>query len=129
MLNDAVLIPFFLEELSIEELQECIQEELEREDEESYHYSFQDNDSIQHLSAEDLLRLCQAVREQALQAEGLPLIAQAITDSEKFEWEDERVSEVLYVWLEESERYPPTDPDCLARFERWLRGEEALPED
>lgn len=128
MLNDSILIPFFLEELSVAELQEQVQEELEREEEASYHYTFQDNDSIQHLSPEDLLRLCTAVRQGELQPEALPLIAQAISDSEKFEWEDERVSEVLYFWLEESERYPPEQPENMERFARWLTGEEALPE-
>jgi len=128
-MQEETLQQFFLEEIDAQDLQDLIQEELEREEgeEPSYHYQFRDMDSVHMLEPYDLVRLCDAVLNEILVPEGLSLIANILTESEKFDWEEEVISEVCYFWLEPQENYALSDLDNIRRFRRWLKGEEPLP--
>ncbi|MBF2055572.1 MAG: hypothetical protein IGS03_19140 [Candidatus Sericytochromatia bacterium] len=128
-MQEETLQQFFLEEIDAQDLQELVQEELDRSEEEepTYHYQFRDMDTVHMLEPYDLVRLCDAVLDEILVPEGLTLIANILTESEKFDWEEDVISEVCYFWLEHEENYDLAKPENLRQFRRWLKGEEPLP--
>ncbi|MEZ0370637.1 MAG: hypothetical protein ACAI44_16220 [Candidatus Sericytochromatia bacterium] len=129
-MQEETLQQYFLEEIDAQDLQDLIQEELERpEDEEpTYHYQFRDMDSVHTLEPYDLIRLCDAVLDDILDPRGLTLIAEVLTQSEKFEWEDDLISDVCIFWLEPDPLYPIDKKESVLSFRRWLKGEEPVPD-
>jgi hypothetical protein len=73
------------------------------------------------------VRLCDATINHRLSAESLCILAFAIVGSDRFEWNDEVVAEVLHDWAAPEINYPLT-PSNLQRFRRWLLREEPYPE-
>lgn len=128
-MQEETLQQFFLEEIDAQDLQDLISEELEREEDEepSYHYQFRDMDSVHYLEPYDLERLCDAVLDGILDYRGLGLIAEVLTQSEKFEWDDDLVSDVCLFWLEPDPTYPLDKKESIECFRRWLKGEEPVP--
>lgn len=124
-----ILQQFFLEEIDLLDLQELVQEELERPEDEkpTYHYTFADMDSIYVVEPYDLVRLCDGVLGEILDYQALPLLAGILNQAEKYEWEDELVTEVLYFWLEPEDDYALDKMDSIKSFRRWLKGEEPIP--
>lgn len=129
-MQEETLQQFFLEEIDAQDLQELVLEELERDEDEepTYHYQFRDMDSVHTLEPYDLVRLCDAVLEDILDPRGLSLIAEVLTQSEKFEWEDDLISDVCIFWLEPDPLYPLDKKESVLSFRRWLKGEEPVPE-
>lgn len=132
MLNENILLHFFQEQIDLQELQDALDEEFYRDEEEeesSYHYTFQDMDSVHTLEPTDLVVFCDAAIEGEMRAESLSLIAECLLHAEKLTWDDEIISDVCHYWLEDAETdYPLDDPQSLKTFKRWLKGEEAMPE-
>lgn len=128
-MQEETLQQFFLEEIDAQDLQDLILEELEREEdaEPTYHYQFRDMDSIHTLESYDLIRLCDAVLEDILDPRGLTVVAEVLTQSEKFEWEDDLISDVCLFWLEPDPQYPLDKKESVLSFRRWLKGEEPVP--
>ena len=128
-MQEETLQQFFLEEIDSQDLQDVVQDELDRDKDEepSYHYQFRDMDSVHFLEPYDLERLCDAVIDGILVPKALPLIAEMLFQSEKFEWEDDLVSDVCSFWLESDRNYPLESKDSIRAFRRWLKGEEPVP--
>lgn len=128
-MQEETLQQFFLEEIDIQDLQDVVQEELERDEDEdpTYHYTFADMDSVHVVEPYDLVRLCDGVFDDILDPRALTLFAELLTESEKFEWEDELVTEVLYFWMEPEDNYALDQKENLKLFRRWLKGEEPIP--
>lgn len=128
-MQEETLQQFFLEEIDAQDLQDIVSDELERseDDEPTYHYQFRDMDSVHYLEPDDLIRLCDAVIEGILDPRGLTVIAETLTQSEKFEWEDDLVSDVCLFWLEPDPQFPLEKKESLDCFRRWLKGEEPVP--
>ena len=59
MLNENILLHFFQEQIDLQELQDALDEEFYRneedEEESSYHYTFQDMDSVHTIEPRDLI--------------------------------------------------------------------------
>lgn len=132
MLNENILLHFFQEQIDLQELQDALDEEFYRDEEDeesSYHYTFQDMDSVHTLEPADLVIFCDAAIDGEMRAESLSLIAECLLHAEKLSWDDEIISDVCHYWLEGAETdYPLDDPQSLKTFKRWLKGEEAMPE-
>lgn len=128
-MQEETLQQFFLEEIDSQDLQDIVQDELDRDEDEepSYHYQFRDMDSVHFLEPYDLERLCDAVIDGILSPKALPLIAEMLIQSEKFEWDDDLVSDVCSFWLEPDGKYPLDSKDSIRTFRRWLKGEEPVP--
>lgn len=129
-MQEETLEQYFVDELELSELQEIIIEELDLPDDQqqSYHYQFRNLDSIIMLEPEHFIRLAEAVLADQLESRCLPLIAETLTQSEKFEWNDDVISEILFFWLEADPNYPLAEKSTHERFVRWLNGEEELPD-
>ncbi len=129
-MQEETLEHYFLDELTLSELQELIIEELDlpADQQQSYHYQFRNLDSIQMLESTHFITLCEAVLADKFEPRCLPLIAETLTESEKFEWNDDAVSEVLFFWLEADPEYPLAEKATHQRFIRWLNGTEELPD-
>mgnify|MGYP000029384785 CR=1 FL=1 len=132
MLNENILLHFFQEQIDLQELQDALDEEFYRdeedEEESSYHYTFQDMDSVHTIEPADLVIFCEASLEGEMRAESLTLIAESLLHAEKISWDDDVISDVCHYWLEPDEEYPLDETESLRTFKRWLTGEEALPE-
>ncbi|MGV3523786.1 MAG: hypothetical protein ACO1RX_06145 [Candidatus Sericytochromatia bacterium] len=128
-MQEESLQQFFLEEIDAQDLQDLVQDELDRDEDAdpTYHYQFRDMDSVHYLEPYDLVRVCDAVLNDILNPRGLTLIADTLTQSEKFEWEDELISEVCYFWLEPDPAYPLEDKNSVRQFRRWLKAEDPIP--
>lgn len=129
-MQEETLQQFFLEEIDAQDLQDILEEELNLEEgeEPTFHYQFRDMDSIHMLEPYDLVRLCDAVLEDILDPRGLTLIAEVITQSEKFEWDDDIIAEICYFWLEPEQEFPLDKKESILQFRRWLKGEEQIPQ-
>lgn len=71
--------------------------------------------------------LCDAAIDQRIAPESLRVLAFAVVASDRFEWNDEVVAEVLHDWSAPEINYPLT-PENLRRFRMWLLREEPYPE-
>jgi hypothetical protein len=124
MLEEA-LHTFFLEEIDAQDLQDVIEEQRDRE-EEVFHYTFRDMNTVHMLEPFDLVRICDAVSAEIMPPEDLTLIAETLTSSELFEWEDELISEVCTFWIDPDQAYPLTRENAKL-FRKWLKGEVPVP--
>jgi hypothetical protein len=122
---EEALHEFFLEAIDAQDLQDVIAEYRESEAE-SFHYVFRDMNNLHILEPYDLVRICDAVSVEMLQPEDLTLIAETLTRSELFEWEDELISEVCTFWLEPDQASPLTRENAKL-FRQWLKGEVPVP--
>jgi len=129
-MQEETLEQYFADELELSELQEMIIEELDLPEDQqvSYHYQFRNLDSIIMLESSHFIQLCEAVVADRLEPRCLPIIAETLTQSEKFEWNDDVISEVLFFWLEGDSDFPLAKKSTHERFIRWLTGEEELPD-
>ena len=116
---------YFESEIDAEELQEALA--AVRETPEPEHYEFKDNDAVCYLDPDALLTLCNDVLEKRLAPDYLNDIAKMLQDTDSFEWDDDKVTEVLYCWLEPEENIP-LNLESTQQFVRWLTGEDELPE-
>ncbi len=130
MLNETTLLHFFQEQIDLQELQDALDEEFYRDEEDapSYHYTFQDMDSVHTVAPEDLVVFCDAILEGEMRAEGLAYIAECLLHAEKMTWDEDVISDVCHHWLDPDTEYAPDDESSLELFKRWLRGEEEVPE-
>ena len=131
MLNENILLHFFQEQIDLQELQDALDEEFYRDDEEegpSYHYTFQDMDSVHTVAPDDLVVFCDAILDGEMRAEGLTFIAECLLHAEKISWDDDLISDVCHHWIDPDEEYPLDSDDNLRLFKRWLTGEEKVPE-
>lgn len=79
------------------------------------------------VTAEMLVRLCEAALAGQLSPLSLSTVAFAIIASDHFEWEDALVAAVLHDWSS-PEINDPLHPDNLERFRAWLMRDEPYPE-
>ena len=75
------------------------------------------------ITAQSLVRLCDAVQAGSLPATALETIAFAIVASDHFRWEDDEglVDRVLYSWASPEINWTLT-PDSVRMFRDWLTG-------
>ena len=130
MLDENLLLHFFQEQIDLQELQDALEEEFYRDenDADSYHYTFQDMDSVHTIEPTDLVVFCEAILAEEMRAEGLTYIAECLLHAEKITWDDEIIDDVCHYWLEPEGEYPPDNDDHQELFIRWLKGEEHVPE-
>lgn len=126
MILEEALHQFFLEEIDAQDLQDVILQVRDREEEEPFHYEFRDMNHVHILEPYDLVRICDAVLNEIMQPEDLGLIAETLTASELFEWDDELISEVCSFWIEPQSDYPLTQANTRL-FRQWLKGEAPVP--
>jgi hypothetical protein len=79
------------------------------------------------VTAEMLIRLCDAALERQISAISLSAVAFAMVASDHFDWHDELVAEVLNDWASPEINYP-LGPHNLKRFRAWLTRDEPYPE-
>lgn len=120
-----VLLQFFAGEVPAMDLQEAAQALLDSPQSAEF-YQFRDMDSLQMVEHDHLLTICGAVLDGELAPECLQPISQVLSHSDKFEWEDEVITEVCYCWLVPEEMGVLT-LDAVEQHRRWLVGEEPLP--
>lgn len=126
MILEEALHQFFLEEIDAQDLEDVIVQVRDCEEAEPFHYTFRDMNHVHVLEPYDLVRICDAVLNEIIQPEDLRLIAETLTASELFEWDDELISEVCAFWLDPQSDYPLTRENAL-RFRQWLKGEVPVP--
>jgi hypothetical protein len=73
------------------------------------------------VSRQHLIMLCDAFLSTALTAEGLNTIAFALIASDRFEWEDDIISEVLSDWSAPEINFPLNDK-TIRMHRSWLTG-------
>ena len=73
------------------------------------------------LSRHHVMMLCDAALAKTLTAEDLTTVAFALMASDRFEWEDEIISEVLSDWSCPEVNYP-LDESTLRMHRSWLEG-------
>lgn len=124
---EAILKQYFTGEADAEELAETLEEA--RDDEDSItHYQFKDMDTVFYVEPSHLIQLCNTVLALELEPDYLNDIAHILQNSEGFEWDDDRVTEISFFWLEPEDNYD-LNLENTEKFKRWLTGQEPLPED
>ncbi len=73
------------------------------------------------LKREHILRLCEAGITGTISPSSLTTIAFALLASDRFEWDDEIISEVLYDWSAPEINYP-LNRETLTMNKEWLTG-------
>ena len=114
-------------EISADQLSEDVARSVNQFDAVSCNVTIEDMQQGFCLTRAHVLSLCDAGIAGELNQEVLSTIAFALLASDRFEWEDEVISEILYDWSA-PEINLPLGPDTLKMHRNWLLGlEEPAP--
>jgi hypothetical protein len=125
-MREDTLRRFFLGETPAAVLSDEVLRSIKHVDEITSEIAVKDMADEFNLTREHLIALCDATIATELDTEALIAIAFALLATDRFAWEDDVMSEVLYDWSCPEVNFPIV-PGTLEMHKRWLTFEEAIP--
>jgi hypothetical protein len=125
-MREDTLRRFFLGETPATVLSDEVLRSITRVDEVTSEIAVKDMPDEFNLTRQHLIALCDATFTTELEAEALIAIAFALLATDRFVWEDDVMSEVLFDWSCPEVNFPIV-PRTLEMHRRWLAGEETVP--